>query len=86
MDSHAAAGPERVDVFGKGLKLGPAPVGDEAGCGMDEQGQASPREMPLMAVLDCGQIGAKPDMSKFQSVGRGTIGIDEACVEGWARR
>lgn len=88
MDSQAAADPERLEVLGNGLKLGPPLDGDVAGagCGMEEQGQASPSEIPLMAVRDWGQMGANPDMRTFQSVGSGTIGIDEACVDGWARR
>lgn len=83
MDSQAAADPARPE-FGKGLKLGPPD--DALGCGMTEQGHASPREMPLMAVRDGGQMGAKPDMSTFHRVGKGTIGIDDACVDGWANK
>lgn len=76
MDSQAAD-PERA--LGKGEKLG---AEDAAGCGIVEQGQASPREMPLMAVREGGQIGAKPVIRTSQRVGRSTIGIEEACVEG----
>lgn len=76
MDSQAAE-PERA--LGKGEKLGPE---DAAGCGIVEQGQASPREMPLIAVREGGQIGAKPVIRTSQRVGRSTIGIEEACVEG----
>lgn len=70
-------------ALGNGEKLGPA---DGVGCGIDEHGQASPREMPLMAVREGGQMGAKPVISMSQNVGTRTIGIDEACVEGWDSR
>lgn len=80
MDSQAA---EPVRALGKGEKLGPA---DAVGCGIDEQGQASPREMPLMAVREGGQMGAKPVIKTSHRVGRDTMGIEEACVEGWDRR
>lgn len=80
MDSHAAE-PERA--LGKGEKLGPA---EAVGCGIEEHGQASPREIPLMAVREGGQIGAKPVIKTSQRVGRRTIGIEEACVEGWDKR
>lgn len=84
MDSQAAADPDRLEVLGNGLKLGPVLEGDVAcaGWGIVEHGQASPSEMPLMAVRDWGQMGANPDMRTFQSVGSGTMGIDEACVDG----
>lgn len=80
MDSHAAD-PERA--LGNGEKLGPA---DCEGCGMEEHGQASPREIPLMAVREGGQIGANPVISMSQKVGKRTIGIDDACVDGWDSR
>lgn len=83
IDSQAAADPERPE-FGNGLKLGPPD--DGLGCGMEEQGQASPREVPLIAVREGGQMGANPVMRTFQRVGSGTIGIDDACVDGWASR
>lgn len=78
MASQAAAeGPEEL---GKGEK--PGEVGGWACCGIEEQGHASPSETPSMAVRDGGQIGPSPDMSTFHSVGRTTIGVEEACVVG----
>jgi hypothetical protein len=59
-------------------------AGGEAGS--EEQGQASPRGVPLICVRVDGQIGARPSMSTDQRVGRGTIGIDAACVVGCAKR
>ncbi len=70
-------------VLGKGENIGL--VGDCAGCGIELQGQASPRETPLMAVRDGGQIGARPLIKTFQSTGMGTIMTLEACVAGCER-
>lgn len=52
----------------------------------DERGQASPSETPESCVLEGGQMGARPSMRMCHSVGRGTIGTEEACVDGWERR
>lgn len=49
-------------------------------------GQASPREVPSREVRDAGQMGARPSMRRDQSIGRGTMGIEEAEVRGWDRR
>lgn len=79
--------PPELRPPGKGLNVGFEDVGlllggeDEplvCGCGIEEQGHASPRLTPFMAVLLSGQIDARPDMRTFQSVGRGTIGMLEA--------
>lgn len=53
---------------------------------MEWQGQASPRDTPLIAVRDWGQIGARPFMRTFHRVGMMTIGVDDACVEGCASK
>lgn len=50
--------------------------------GRVESGQASPREVLSKVVRDGGQIGASPSISTDHSVGRGTMGIEEACVVG----
>jgi hypothetical protein len=81
MDSQAAV--EDCE-FGKGENVGD--VGDARVCGIDEQGQASPRETPLIAVRDAGQMGARPVMRTFQRTGRTTIGIEDACVVGCDNR
>jgi hypothetical protein len=65
--------------LGKGEKV---EVGEPPDCGMVLHDQASPREMPLMAVRDGGQMGARPLMRTFQSVVSATMGMDEACVDG----
>ena len=82
IDSHWAVG--GPDEFGNGEKEGEAGV--VACCGMDEQGQASPSETPLIVVRDSGQMAARPFMSTFHRTGRTTMGDDDACVVGWARR
>ena len=70
-------------VLGNGENIGL--VGDCAGCGIELQGQASPRETPLMAVRDGGQIGARPLIKTFQSTGMGTMMTLEAWVAGCDR-
>lgn len=45
-----------------------------------------PSKILLMAVRDWGQVGANFDIRMFQSVGSSTMGINEACIEGWVRR
>lgn len=75
-----------LDCCGKGENVGEP---DTVRCwtwGIDEQGQASPREMPLMAVREAGQMGASPAIRTFHNTGRTTTGLDEACVVGWERR
>ena len=57
--------------LGNGEKVGLE--GDCEGCGIELQGQASPRETPLMAVREGGQMGARPFMSTFHSTGIGTM-------------
>lgn len=101
MDSHAAVAYSSflvVDcvVGGKGENLGELLLVEETrfcfswggggSCGMLEQGHASPRETPLMAVRDEGQMGAKPDIKTFHRTGRMTMGLDVAWVVGWSRR
>lgn len=57
------------------------------GCeGITEQGHASPRGIPSICVREAGQMGARLSMRTFQSVGRGMIGTEEACVDGCERR
>lgn len=55
-------------------------------CGRSEHGQASPTDTPSICVREAGQIDARPSISTDQSMGRGTIGTDEASVEGWESR
>ena len=50
--------------------------------GIEEHGQASPRGMPFTCVRVAGQISDSPSIKTNQSVGRGTIGADAACVVG----
>lgn len=50
--------------------------------GSVDSGQASPREVLSRTVREAGQTGARPSMRTDQRVGRGTIGTDDACVEG----
>jgi hypothetical protein len=83
MLSHGATPLAWPVVLGKGEKVGL--VGDCAGCGIELHGQASPRETPLMAVRDGGQIGARPFMRTFQRTGMGTMMTLEAWVEGCER-
>ena len=52
---------------------------------MELQGQPSPRDAPLIAVREAGQIGPSPFINTFQSTGIGTMMTLEACVEGWER-
>lgn len=51
-----------------------------------DRGQASPRDVASSVVRDAGQIGARPSMRTDQSIGSGTIGIEEARVFGCDRR
>ena len=51
-------------------------------CGIDRQGQASPIEVFAITVRVEGQIGARPFTKTSQRVGRGTIGTEEARVDG----
>ena len=51
-------------------------------CGIEEQGQASPREVPSTTVLVDGQMLERPSMRTDHSVGRGTTGTEDACVLG----
>jgi hypothetical protein len=97
IDSHAAVayslslGVDGVDC-GKGENVGDELEVEDMRCwgggswGIEEHGQASPSETPLMAVRDAGQMGASPDMRMFHNTGRMTTGVEEACVVGWARR
>lgn len=54
--------------------------------GMEESGQASPRETPSITVREAGQIGARPSIRTCQRVGIGTMRTDEAWVVGWEMR
>lgn len=72
------------ELLGKGENVGLLGACD--GCGIELHGQASPRGTPLIAVRDAGQIGARPSISTFQSVGMGTISALDACVDGCERR
>lgn len=57
--------------------------GDAGGeCGMALHGQASPTDTPSICVLEDGQIDDRPSISTDQSVGKGTIGTDDARVDG----
>ena len=49
---------------------------------MELQCQASPSGWPAMEVRDAGQIGARPFIKTFHNVGRGTMGTEDARVEG----
>ncbi len=51
-----------------------------------ESGQASPREVESSVVREAGQIGERPSIKTDQSIGRGTIGMEDARVLGWERR
>lgn len=73
-----------ADVLGKGEKEG-LEFEFCVGCGMELQGQASPRETPLMAVREAGQMGPRPFINTFQSTGIGTMMTLEAWVEGCER-
>lgn len=53
-----------------------------ADIGSVERGHASPREVLSSTVREAGQTGAKPSMRSVQKVGSGTIGIEDAWVEG----
>jgi hypothetical protein len=53
---------------------------------MDEHGQASPKETPLIWVRVDGQTAASPLVRTVQSVGMVMIGTDEARVDGWDKR
>jgi hypothetical protein len=59
-------------------------AGGEAG--REEHGQASPRGVPLIDVRVAGQMGERPSIKTDQRVGSGTMGMEAACVVGWARR
>src|SRR4051794_27053784 len=83
MLSHGAMPLDWPVVLGKGEKVGLE--GDWAGWGMELHGQASPRDTPLMAVRDAGQMGARPLIRTFQRTGMGTMITLEACVDGWER-
>lgn len=78
IDSHRAG---EFCPGGKGES--PEVWGFGVGWGSDWQGHASPSVTPLIVVRDEGQMDAMPSIRTFQSTGRGTMGIDEACVEGW---
>lgn len=60
--------------------------GVAASAGMVVKRHASPMDVPSTSVRDAGQIGARPSMRTLHKVGRGTIGTDAACVEGWEMR
>ena len=55
------------------------PGGD---CGMEEQGQASPIEIPSICVRVEGQTAERPLMRTVQRVGMVMTGTDAACVVG----
>lgn len=76
MDSHTAGDAWEEVEFGKGEKVGDE--GEVDGCGIEEHGQASPRETPLMAVRLAGQMGARPFISMFQRTGMETMGVAAA--------
>ena len=59
---------------------------DEVAAGMVLNLQASPMGWPSMTVREAGQIGARPSMSTFQRVVRGTMGTEEAWVDGCEMR
>lgn len=71
-------------LLGNGEKVGL--LGGWVGWGIELQGQASPRETPLIAVREAGQIGIRPFRRTSHSTGSGTITVLEACVKGWERR
>lgn len=50
--------------------------------GMVEQTQASPIDTPSTWVLEGGQIEANPSMSTVHNVVIGTMGTDDASVDG----
>lgn len=51
-------------------------------CGRLEDGQASPMATPSICVRDGGQMEANPSMRTDHSVVIGTIGTEEASVDG----
>lgn len=54
--------------------------------GIEEQGHASPRGLPLIVVLVAGQMLDSPSIKTDQRVGRGTTGTEDACVVGCDNR
>jgi len=64
----------------KGTTVSHGSAGGERG--IDEHGQASPRDIPSILVRVEGQIVERPSTRTAQTVGRGTTGTEEACVEG----
>ena len=50
--------------------------------GMSEHTQASPIEVPSIWILDEGQIGDSPSINADHRVVMGTIGTEEAKVDG----
>ena len=80
MHSHAATALGWPVVLGNGENDGL--LGDWDGWGMELHGQASPSEIPLMAVRDGGQIGARPFMRMFHRTGSGTIITLDTCTAG----
>ena len=61
--------------------------GEEGGDGgMDEQGQASPRETPSIRVREDGQTPDRPFMRTVQRVGTVMMGTEEAWVVGCESR
>lgn len=55
------------------------PGGDD---GKSEHGQASPIAAPSILVLDAGQMDDKPSMRTDHKVVMGTMGTDDASVDG----
>ena len=51
-------------------------------CGIVLHGHASPRETPPIETRVDGQMGLNPSIRTSHNVGNGTIGIDEANVDG----
>lgn len=43
-----------------------------------DKGHASPSDVPSITVRDGGHTGAKPFIRRFQRVGKGTIGTEDA--------
>ena len=51
--------------------------------GIEEQGQASPSDMPLTSVRVAGHMLDRPSISTDHSVGKDTTGAEEITVVGW---
>ena len=68
----------------KGTIFSHGSIGGEEG--IEEHGQASPREIPTICVRESGQIEDRPSITTDHRVGMVMIGTELARVDGWERR